>query len=706
MWEEWGAESLAATALRGAAAILRSMPRLSARSVLSLLLALAACRAPTPTLEENEDRMVWWREARFGLFLHWGLYAVPAGEWGDDDRHAEWILTTARIPLEQYEELVPRFDPVRFDADAWVRMAKEARMKYVVVTTKHHDGFALFDSRVSDYDVMATPFARDVMAELADACRRHGLRISWYHSIMDWHHADYLPRRDWEERSAEGADFDRYVAYLHAQVTELLTNYGDVGVMWFDGEWEATWNHERGRALYDLCRSLQPDVIVNNRVDVGRAGMEGFTEGGARAGDFGTPEQTVPDTGVPGVDWETCMTMNANWGYNAADRDWKPAGELVRKLVDIASKGGNFLLNVGPKADGTFPDEAVERLAAIGAWMDVNAEAIHGTEASPVERPEWGCVTTRRLQGGDTLLYLCVFDWPADGRLVLAGLGNELREARLLGAPERTVEVRRGSGELAFLLPGAAPDPHASVLAVRVAGAPVVYGRPRIEAAGETFLDTLEVTIEPPSDGIEVRVSLAPPGVEPGVARALDGARVVLARTTVVRAQSFHRGEPVSPTTERTFTRVEPLPALPVSPSAEPGAQVRVYRGAWSSLPDFATLEPASTDRCATIALPDGYREEDVARVYEARLDVPEEAMWVFALESDDGSRLLVDGELVVDNDGLHGPAEARGAVGLAAGSHDLRTEWFNRTGGAALGLRWARRGEELAPIPAERLRH
>jgi alpha-L-fucosidase len=345
-------------------------------------------------------------------------------------------------------------------------------MKYIVITTKHHDGFALFDSEVSDYDVMATPFGRDIMAELAEATRREGLKIGWYHSIMDWHHPDYLPRRDWETRSAEGADYDRFVEYLRAQVTELLTDYGRIGVMWFDGEWESTWNHTYGQALYDLCLDLQPTVIVNNRVDVHRGGMEGITTSDRSAGDFGTPEQQIPATGLPGVDWETCMTMNDNWGYNSHDLHYKSTETLVRNLVDIASKGGNFLLNVGPTAEGTFPAQAIERLEQIGAWMDVNGEAIHGTAASPFVDLPWGRCTVKRV-GRGTNLYLHVFDWPVDGRLVVPGFGNDPTRAWLLADPRLDVPVTRQGTDLHIELPAEAPDPIDTVVVLRVRGEPV-----------------------------------------------------------------------------------------------------------------------------------------------------------------------------------------------------------------------------------------
>ena len=307
------------------------------------------------------DDLNWWREARFGLFIHWGLYAVPAGSWNGETNHAEWIRTTAEIPIDIYDKFREQFNPSEFNADEWVKMAKRAGMEYIVITSKHHDGFCLFDSKFTDFDIMSTPFKRDIMKELADAAHKEGIKICWYHSIMDWHHPDYLPRRSWEEdnRPVDGADFDRYVSYMKNQLRELVENYGDIGVLWFDGEWENTWNHERGKDLYEYVKSLQPTIIINNRVDKGRSGMAGLTKEGGYLGDFGTPEQEIPPTGLPGLDWETCMTMNDHWGYNKNDNNWKSSKDLLQKLVDIASQGGNFLLNVGPTVKGLFRRRAL-----------------------------------------------------------------------------------------------------------------------------------------------------------------------------------------------------------------------------------------------------------------------------------------------------------------------------------------------------------
>lgn len=442
----------------------------------SLLLYVASCifvclsfapssHAAEPIdASERDQRMEWWRDARFGLFIHWGLYAVPAGEWNEGRNHAEWIRTTAHIPLETYDQFVQDFNPTKFNADAWATMAKDAGMKYVVVTSKHHDGFCLWPSEHTDYDVDSTPFKRDIMGELKAACDKHGLVFCMYHSIMDWHHPDYLPRREWEtDRPTGGADYDRYVVYMKAQLKELVERY-DPGVLWFDGEWENTWTHGMGIELDDYVRSLKPDIIVNNRVDKGRQGMQGLTKAGDYRGDFGTPEQEIPETGLPGVDWESCMTMNHHWGYNRFDKDFKSSTDLVRKLVDITSKGGNFLLNVGPTASGEFPPESVERLAEIGKWMDQNGEAIYGTQASPCSAPPWGRMTSK-----ENKLYLHVFDWPNDGQL-LVPLKLDVEKCQLLANPDVHFRTGTTGDGVVVSLTGKPTNPYATVVALTVKG--------------------------------------------------------------------------------------------------------------------------------------------------------------------------------------------------------------------------------------------
>ncbi len=426
------------------------------------------------TPKDRTKRLEWWNEARFGMFIHWGLYAVPAGEWQGNKNHAEWIRTTAKIPVETYNKFVGEFNPVKFDADAWVKMAKQAGMKYIVITSKHHDGFCLWPSEASEYDIESTPYKKDLLGPLTEACKKYDVRMCFYHSVMDWHHPDYLPRRGWEkaDRPNGDADFDKYVTYMKAQLKELVDTYNP-GVMWFDGEWEGTWTHERGIDLYQYMRELDEDIIVNNRVDKGRRGMEGLTKSGEYRGDFGTPEQRIPAKGLPGVDWESCMTMNSKWGWNSADKRWKPSKELIQKLADIASKGGNFLLNIGPKPDGTFPQKAIDRLADIGKWMDINSESIYGTQASPFDLFDWGRCTQKKIKFGNTRLYLHVFEWPASGEISIP-ISNKAKRAYLLASPDTKLTVEKGEFNLTISLPEIAPDKADSVIVLDIKGEPIV----------------------------------------------------------------------------------------------------------------------------------------------------------------------------------------------------------------------------------------
>jgi alpha-L-fucosidase len=439
---------------------------------------LAAETGPAPAAEtpaQREARMAWFNEARFGMFIHWGVYAVPAGEWKGKrawpDKPAsvcgEWIMENAGIPVSEYEPLAQQFNPVRFDAREWVSLARNAGMKYIVITTKHHDGFALWPTDLSSWSIRSTPFQRDPLQELAAECRKAGIKLCFYHSIMDWHHPDWPERRAWNDKASGTPDMERYVAYLKGQLAELLTRYGPVGIMWFDGEWEKPWTHERGVDLYRYLRQLQPDIIVNNRIGKGRTGMSGMDQGQG-VGDYGTPEQEIPVTGFgPGLAWESCMTMNDTWGYRKDDQNWKPAAALVRNLIDCASKGGNFLLNVGPTAEGVFPEASIERLRKIADWMKVNGEAIHGTTASPFPAQlPWGRCTRK----GDQL-YLHVYDWPADGRLHVP-LTNPKVKARLLAQPGSKLKCVTQADGLVIELPPQAPDAMASVVALQVNGTP------------------------------------------------------------------------------------------------------------------------------------------------------------------------------------------------------------------------------------------
>jgi len=442
----------------------------------TLLFNLALAAAPaTESATEHDQRMAWFREARFGLFIHWGVYSVPAGEWQGKTGYGEWFLEETKMPVSQYEKFAGQFNPVKFNAKDWVGMAKNAGMKYIVITSKHHDGFGMFRSEQTDWCIKSTPFDRDPLQELAAACKDAGIKLCFYHSIMDWHHPDWGTRRAWNDKASGTPDMDRYTTYMKSQIKELLTRYGPIGILWFDGEWESPWTHERGVDLYNYVRGLQPGIIVNNRVGKARSGMEGMDQGKERIGDYGTPEQQIPATGFgAGVDWESCMTMNGHWGYNSHDQNWKSATTLIRNLIDCASKGGNYLLNIGPTSEGLFPEASIERLAEIGKWMKANSEAVYGTQASPFEKLAWGRCTQKAITGGKTRLYLHVFDWPSSGKLMLPGLVNELVRAYVLDGGAK-VEAVAGDHQVELSLPALTANPHATVIALEIKGKPEIY---------------------------------------------------------------------------------------------------------------------------------------------------------------------------------------------------------------------------------------
>lgn len=640
--------------------------------------------------------MNWFREARFGMFIHWGTYSVLAGEYKGRKDYGEWIRESAHIPIEEYNKVKDRFNPVKFDAKKWAAIAKDAGMKYVCITTKHHEGFSLFDSKFSDYTVMNTPFKRDIMMELSSAVRAEGMKMCWYHSIMDWHHSDYLPRRSWEltYRPAGDANMDRYEQFLHNQVTELLTKYGPIGIMWFDGEWESTWNHARGQKLYDLCRKLQPNVIVNNRVDVGRGGMGGMSDAGF-AGDYGTPEQEIPATGIPGVDWETCMTMNDHWGYCRADLNFKTTREIIRMLCDIASKGGNYLLNVGPTPEGEIPTQSVERLKEVGAWMKTNGDAIYGTTSSVFSKLPWGRCTVKR-ESGSTKLYLHVFDWPTTGQLVVPGLGNEKFSATLMKG-RKSLEAHRDGANIVIRVPKTAPDSNASVIEIKVSGNPIIYDAPEFATESNIFVRSLAIKFKKPSSGLTIRYTID--GSVPKATSNADSGSLVIDKSCTVKAQAFHGSKPVSNVVEQTYVQVSPWSKLGKVPSLEPGIEVKCFDGKFETMPKFETLTPNRSAKLESISLSDDPNREFTSRLYSGYVSIPESEVYQFALRSDDGSKLWIDGQLVINNDGLHSPIEKFGVAPLEKGWHHIRVEWFNASGGADLLVRMGQLGRELHPI-------
>ena len=358
--------------------------------------------------EDYMKRMEWYTQARFGMFLHWGLYSIPA--------RGEWIRSFEKLTDEEYGKYFEEFNPVDYDPKKWAKLAKKAGMKYMVLTAKHHDGFSLFDSGYTDFKATNTKCGRDLIKEYVEAVRAEGLKVGLYYSLLDWHHEDYPhfsdgahPMYQNPAYPDEGRVWERYVEYLHNQVRELCTNYGKIDILWFDysfGEYSGEkWGATR---LVNMVRQLQPGVIIDNRLEVSGSGLGSLASGNPLPyhGDFVSPEQIIPQEGIRDINgnpliWEACFTMNDSWGYNLKDKYFKPAPMLIRKLVECVSKGGNMLLNVGPDARGNFPEESVSRLKEIGKWMEKNGESIYGCGMSDMPRPDFGRIT----QKGNKLYY-------------------------------------------------------------------------------------------------------------------------------------------------------------------------------------------------------------------------------------------------------------------------------------------------------------
>jgi alpha-L-fucosidase len=446
-----------------------------------------AAKHPVPAVQDVESpaqrdaRLAWWREARFGMFIHWGLYSIPAGVWDGKEvpSAGEWIMNTGSIPVADYKALAPRFNPTAFSAKDIVTLAKTAGMKYIVITAKHHDGFAMFDSKADPFNIVAaTPFKRDPLRELAEECRRQGVKLGFYYSQdQDWTApggaalktgTHDLPTHHWD--TAQDGD---YAKYLHTkaipQMKELLSNYGDFpSVIWFD-----TPTDDMTPALASEIVALlnqHPDLIWNNRL------------GGGYKGDTETPEQFIPPQGYPGSDWESCMTMNDTWGYKSSDTNFKSADVLIRNLVDIASKGGNYLLNIGPDSTGTVPPSEVERLHKVGAWLAVNGESIYGTHPT-LFGAEAGSFSATEKDAQGKPKFITSWNWRStttkdkiyihllssqSGSFHLDGVGRTVASAYLLADKAKTpLKVGKNGSGLDVALPSTLPDPVDTVLVLK-----------------------------------------------------------------------------------------------------------------------------------------------------------------------------------------------------------------------------------------------
>jgi alpha-L-fucosidase len=453
---------------------------LIAACLLALLpLALRAqAPAPRPPDPAREKRLEWFRDAKYGLFIHWGLYAIPAGEWQGKRSLGlgEWIMNRSKIPVRDYEKLASQFNPVKFDADGWVQLAQDAGMKYIVITSKHHDGFALFKSKVSPYNIAdATPFKRDVLKELADACAKRGMRLGFYYSqSQDWHEKDGAGNT-WDfgpDQTPDGKDLKNYDNYLRGkaepQVKELLTAYGPVALIWFDTPRMMT--PERGQRFADIVRTLQPNTLIDGRLG---------TEGDYRS----TGDNVIPPEASTEA-WETPATIIDTWGFRKVDTNWKSPGQITFKLVDIVSKGGNYLLNVGPTAEGLIPQPSQDILRTVGRWLKVNGEAVYGAGASPFG-DEFGEYTARGARDvrGQKLFYPQT-EWRVTtkpGKLYLTFFGeprapfeipvmkNKITRAYRL-ADKAPIDLKTENGKTTFNMERPMLDPMATVVVVEFEG--------------------------------------------------------------------------------------------------------------------------------------------------------------------------------------------------------------------------------------------
>jgi alpha-L-fucosidase len=388
----------------------------------------------------------WFNQARFGMFIHWGVYSIPA--------RGEWVRLIERIPSTEYEALARKFNSKNYRPEEWVELAQEAGAGYMVLTSRHHDGFSLFDSQVSEFTAPKTAAKRDLVAEYVEACRRKDVKIGFYYSLLDWRYRAY-----WSGREKDPEGWSRFLEYVHAQVRELCTNYGKIDILWYDGAWPWSPEDWRSAELNSTVRKLQPEILINNRSRLPE--------------DFDTPEQHIAASTDPDRMWESCMTMNDSWGYSAEDENWKSTRQLIHNLVRCASGGGNYLLNVGPKADGTIPEPSVKRLKEIGKWMKVNGEAVYGSGRCPFGGGMIGLTTAK-----DNTVYLHVFRWPGE-EATIACVKNKVLSARIL-ATNKEVDVTQENDRIHLRkLPVKASDPYDSVIKMELDGKPEAYSRDR-----------------------------------------------------------------------------------------------------------------------------------------------------------------------------------------------------------------------------------
>ncbi|HUO11031.1 MAG TPA: alpha-L-fucosidase [Phycisphaerae bacterium] len=429
-------------------------------------------RPQSPETPQHAARIGWWRQAKFGMFIHWGIYSVPAGVYKGEDVKGigEWIMNHAKIPVKDYEKYAADFNPTKFDADAWAQLAQDAGMKYLVITAKHHDGFAMFKSEASPYNIVdATPFHRDPMKELAAACAKRGIRFGFYYSqAQDWHEPNGIGNT-WDFGPDDKKDFEQYFQdKCIPQVTEILSNYGPIALVWFDTP-RNVMTPERAGKLEKLVHTLQPNCLVSGRI--GQGSKSDYDSEG---------DNHIPPTVRTG-DWETPATLNDTWGYKAHDHNWKKPEDLVFKLTDIVSKGGNYLLNVGPTAEGEIPPESQQILHEVGIWTKANGEAIYGAGVTPFGaefgkpsgkndsrgRPIYDAPKDWRCTTKPGKLYFSVFNWPTDGKFLTPPITDKVKGAYLLADPDhKPLAIENTDKGLSISVPEKGLTPYATVIVV------------------------------------------------------------------------------------------------------------------------------------------------------------------------------------------------------------------------------------------------
>lgn len=652
-----------------------------------VILMVGGCRKEQPS-----DKMDWWKEARFGMFIHWGLYSIPAGEWNGTrtkiGETVEWIQSYMKLPVADYRKLAEGFNPTLFDADEFVRTAKDAGMKYIVLTSKHHEGFAMFKSSDPFNVVDATPYKKDIVGALAEACKKQGMHFGLYYSqAQDWNHPGGAAcSGHWDP--AQDGSFDKYLDEVAVpQINEILTRY-QPEILWWDTPCEMT--KERAAKFSPIVARF-PNLIVNNRL------CEGI------AGDLETPEQFIPATGFPGRNWESCMTMNTTWGYSSWDHNWKSSEVLVRNLIDIASKGGNYLLNVGPTSEGLIPDASIERLKEIGAWLKTNGEAIYGTSASPFKRLDWGRCTIKKA-GGKNLVYLHIFDLPEDGILWIPGLSIRVSDAYPLKNRNLKLKAENAGNYVKIDVSSIEKERFATVVTLETMDEVVVYNAPEINAEYSIFTDKASFTITSDVPGCMIRYTTdgTVPTHESALAEGVNTVRA--AASIVVKALCFKDGKAVSGVSDMLLTKAEIVPAVH-KPHTQPGLRYGYFEGSWGQLPDFATLKNSGSGTVLNIDLSAKKQNHDYGMVFSGYLMVPETGVYQFQLSSNDGSKMIISGR-ELPNDGLHGLEEKSLDIALARGLHPVEIQYFQAGGGDILKLEWKSKGMERCPVGSSFLVH